>query len=73
MKRYEIYIIKSLANGNDYCNLRAETNNIDHACDLAYEIENTCKENFDATAIYDNDEHKWFGYHKKGTAYILSK
>ena len=73
MSHYEVYIIESIGNGNDVCKLRFETNNIDAACDKATELENQSNEKFDATAIYDCRSKKWFGYHKKGTAHILSK
>lgn len=68
MKRYEIYIKQENA-----AKLRYETNNINEACDMAHEIESTSKESFEATAIYDTEERKWFGYHKRGTTYTLTK
>ena len=67
-KRYEVYIY----NG-DRALLRFETNDIDEACDKAYEIEKTSKEEFEGTIIYDCKEELWFGRHKRYTAHILSR
>ena len=68
MKRYEIYITEGTG-----AKLRFETDSLDEACDKGHEIETTSKESFEGTAIYDTKERKWFGYHKRGTAYTLTK
>lgn len=68
MKRYQVYIYTG-----SIAKLRFETNSIDEACDKAYEIEKTSKEDFEGTSMYDTQEKKWFGVHKRGSAYILSK
>lgn len=72
-KRYEVYILNRINKENDNLKLRFETNDIDEACDKAHEIEKTSEEQFDATAIYDDIDKKWFGYHERGTSYIMSK
>ena len=66
--RYEVYIYRGFK-----CFLRFETNDIDEACDKAYEIEKTSKEDFGGTALYDNLKREWFGRHERGTAHIISK
>lgn len=66
MKRYEVYIY----NGTHGL-LRYDTDNIDEACDKAYELEKTSKEDFEGTVLYDNQKHQWFGRHERGTCYIL--
>ena len=68
MKRYEVYTYIG-----DRAHLRYETNDINEACDIGDKIEKTSTEEFDGTILYDNLLRKWFGKHKKGSAYILSR
>lgn len=68
MKRYEVYIYQEGS-----AKLRHETNSLDEACDKGHELEKTSKETFEGTIIYDTEERKWFGQHKRGTAYVLTK
>ena len=71
--KYEIYIIEHATKEKDIIYLRDETNDINLACDLAHNLERNSSEQFDATAIYDTKNKKWFGYHERGCAYVLSK
>lgn len=66
MEKYEIYIEKE---GKAF--LRSETNNIDNAWRQAYEVEhnNDCE----GSVILNTETNEWFGYHKKGSAYVLSR
>lgn len=67
MKRYEVYIYDETT-----AKLRFETNDLDEACDKGQELETKSKEIFEGTIIRDTKENKWFGQHKRGTAYVLA-
>ena len=67
--RYEIY----MSTDGIKCFLKGEAEDVETACDKAYEIEKKSDDYHTATIIYDTAKKEWFGYHLKGTAYILAK